>query len=94
VTDKADRIKRLLEDEDLKEAFEVVRSKLLGAFASCDAENVKFMQDIKIRLTLLSAVEQNLRDAITDGTLKDFRAQEQERPPFLGDIRKWRKKEL
>lgn len=94
MTEKADRIKRLLEDEDLKEAFDLVRSKLLGAFASCNADDVQFMQDIKVRLTLLSAVEQNLRDAITDGTLKDFRAQEQERPPFLGDIRKWRKKEV
>jgi hypothetical protein len=94
MTEKADRIKRLLEDEDLKEAFDLVRSKLLGAVASCNADEVQFMQDIKIRLTLLSAVEQNLRDAITDGTIKDFRASEQERPPFLGDIRKWRKKEV
>lgn len=92
MTDKADRIKRLLEDEDLKSAFESVRTKLVNAFTTCSSNDVELMVDVRKRLNLLDAVEQDLKTAIQGGKLEDFRATEKERPPFLGDIAKWRKK--
>ena len=91
MTAKADRIKKLLDDEDLQQAFEDVRRTLMDAFANCKTDDAERMMDISKRLNLLQAVEQNLRRAIQDGQLQDFRDAEKERPPFLGDIRQWRK---
>ena len=91
MTDKSDRIERLLEDEDLKEAFENVKKALLSAFTSCKTDDAERMVDIRKRLQLLELVEQNLRTAIKDGQLENFRVIEQKRPPFLGDLSRWRK---
>jgi len=92
MTAKSDRIKRLVEDEDLKNAFQNVRNMLLNAFTTCKTDDSELMVDIRKRLHLLDSVENSLRTAIQDGKLEDFRTNEQERPPFLGDLTKWRKK--
>lgn len=91
MTAQSDRIKRLLEDEDLKGAFENVRNKLLDAFTHCKTDDADLMVDIRKRLHLLDAVEQSLYNAIRDGELEDFRASEQQKPPFLGDMSLWRR---
>jgi hypothetical protein len=89
VTAKSDRIKRLLEDQDLREAFENVRNKYRAAL-----ENEQILDDdvleIRRMLFLTHKVEQDLNTAMEDGQLEDFRANEQERPSFLGDL--WNKR--
>lgn len=92
MTAESDRIKRLLEDPDLRQAFQDVREKLHEAFATCRTDDAEVLVDIRKRLHLLDAVEQALYTRLEHGLLEDFRAAEEERPPFLGDILKWRKK--
>jgi len=94
MTEKSDRIERLLDDPDLKEAFQAVRDRLHQAFATCDCNNVELMKDIRKRLFLLDLVEQDLRTAIEHGKLEDFRVAEQGKPGFLEDLSKWKKKHL
>lgn len=93
MTAESDRIRRLLEDPDLQQAFQDVRDKLHEAFASSRTDDVEMLVDIRKRLHLLDAVEQALYVRLETGQLEDFRAAEEERPPFLGDILKWRKKQ-
>jgi hypothetical protein len=81
-----------MDDPDLQQAFDDVRTALHKAFATTPVSNTEHLVDIRKRLHLLDSVEANLRTAIQDGHLDDFNASEQERPPFLGDILKWRQK--
>lgn len=92
MTAQADRVHRLINDPDLKQAFQDVRDALHQAFANTPTNDSEAMVDIRKRLHLLDSVEANLHRAIQDGSLEDFRVEEQERPPFLGDILQWRKK--
>ena len=92
MTAKSDRIKKLLNNKDLQQAFDDVRDALLKLFTECGTNDADEMVDIRKRLHLLDSVEANLKRAIEDGQLEDFRATEQEKPTFLGDIKEWRKK--
>lgn len=86
---KADRCKRLMEDPDLKQAFQDVRNALLRKFEECSTTDADSMVDIRKRLHLLDSVEANLRQAIEDGQLEDFNVSEQQRQ-WLGDL--WKKR--
>ena len=92
VVAKASRCKKLLDDPDLQQAFQDVRNALHTQFDQIKPTDTEAMVKIKERLHLLESVEQNLKAAIRDGQLEIFRADEQERPPYLGDISKWMSK--
>ncbi len=94
MTGKSDRIQRLVDDPDLKQAFQDVRDALHYKFATAPIDDSKGMTDIRNMLHLLDSVEANLGQAISDGKLEDFRAKEDELPPHLGDIKKWKQKRL
>lgn len=89
---KADRIKKLLDDEDLKEAFSQVRDAIHRGWANTPPTKQDEKEEWHRRLFSIDSVEANLRRAIQDGVLEDFRTTEKERLPFLGDIQAWRKK--
>ena len=76
-----------MEDEDLKQAFQDVRDALHQKFATTRLEDSAGMTDIRKMLHLIDSVEANLHQAIEDGMLEDFRANEGPAP--LGDIKKW-----
>lgn len=90
MTAKSERIKRLMEDEDLKQAFQDVRDALHQKFATCHLDDNKGMTDIRMMLHLTDCVEANLQRAVEDGMLEDFRANEGPAP--LGDFKKWMSK--
>ena len=94
MTAKSDRVKKLLNDPDLKQAFVDVKNALYQQFNKAKTNDVETILDIRKRLHLLDSVEANLKRAIQDGQLEDFRAMEDERPSFLGDIVKWRQKRM
>lgn len=94
MTAKADRVKRLIEDPDLQEAFGEVRKYWFSRIETLplDTEESKeAMADIRKMLFLLRQLEQTLDSAIENGNLEDFYATEQERPTFLGELR-WPKR--
>jgi hypothetical protein len=91
VTAKAARCKKLIEDGDLKQAFADVRDALHRQFDQIKPTDLDAMVRIKERLHLLTSVEGNLMRAIQDGKLEEFKAEEEERLPFLGDIELWRR---
>ena len=78
MTAKSDRVKRLLEDDDLKEAFENVKRFLMEEFFRTDSEDVDRLQDISKRANLLEAVKADLYAAIEAGDYEDFLAQKEE----------------
>lgn len=88
--DKGIRAQRLLDDPDLKQAFQDVRDALLKQFSNTSTTDADTMLEIRNRLHLLDSVEANLYRAIEDGHLEAFQIEEQKRPPFLGDLVKWR----
>ncbi len=75
---KSDRIQRLLNDEDLQQAFKDVKDALYQAFCNTSPSDGETLQDIRKRLHLLDSVEANLRVAIEDGHLEEFREKQQE----------------
>ena len=86
MTAKADRIKALLEDENLKEAFKIVRERYRDMIEDTPVSDDTALLDIRKMLHLLRDVEEHLHTAIEDGHLQDFRAQEHE------ESEKWQKK--
>lgn len=92
VTAKADRCKRLLEDPDLIQAFRDTKDAILRGFSETPPTDGEQLIEWRRRLLALESVEENLKEAIRKGSLERFRAAEQERPPWLGDIVKWRSK--
>ena len=92
MTAKADRIKKLLDDEDLQTAFSQVEEAIHKGWASTPPTKADQQREWHTRLHLLRSVKANLRQAIQDGQLEDFRAVEKEKPGYLGDILQWRTK--
>ena len=97
VTEKADRCKRLMDDPDLKAAFETVEQSILDGFKQVSLEQAtdgNILVELKFMLSLLDKVKKGLEQAIREGELEVFNLeQEQKVAPFLGDIAKWRKKQ-
>jgi hypothetical protein len=91
MTAKADRAKALLEDPDLKEAFETCRERYRDLIEETPISDDGALLDIRKMLHLLKEVEKNLHAAIQKGTLEDFNANEQEKHGFLQDIKQWPK---
>lgn len=95
MTERSDHAQRLLDDPLLQEAFASVRQYWLERveMLPLDAETGKdALYDIRKMLLLLRQVEDTLNGYVQDGHLEDFRAGEQERPGFLGDLTKWKRK--
>lgn len=93
MTEKADRVKHLMENEDLKQAFENVRNLYFDMFEKCPLENDNLRRDIHYMLTLLGQVKGDLYSAIEQGDYEDFLAVQQEQPTPLGEIKSWPRKE-
>ena len=82
MTAKSDRIEKLLEDPDLKEAFSSVREHYRDAIELTPLDDNTVLE-IRKMLHLLSEVEQDLYRAIQDGQLEDFNAAEEERHSLI-----------
>jgi signal transduction protein with GAF and PtsI domain len=78
LTAKADRIKALINDPDLKEAFEAVRETYRDMIEETPVSDDTALLDIRKMLHLLREVESSLHRAIQQGHLADFRAAEQQ----------------
>ena len=91
ITAKATRVEKLLSNKDLQQAFTDVRDALHKQFDQIAPSDLESMVKIKERLHLLISIEENLKQAIRDGRLEDFKVDEREKLPFLGDISAWRK---
>ena len=89
MTAKSDRAKQLLEDPVIKECFSKLRENYRGAMGNPQVPDDDILE-LRRMLFLLDKLEQSLIEVLADGELEDFRAVEQERPSFLGDILKWR----
>ncbi len=92
MTEKADRIRHLLENQDLAEAFDNVRQQYFAMFEKCPLENENLRRDIHYMLTLLGQVKGDLYNAIEQGDYEDFLVQQQEQPTPLGEIKSWPRK--
>lgn len=86
MTAKSDRAKELLEDPLLQEAFQNVRDAIHRGWANTKPTDHDTKEEWHRRLFTLDSVERNLKQAIQDGKLEDFRAQQQE------EERKWLRK--
>jgi hypothetical protein len=90
VTAKADRVKALLNDEHVQQAFQDLEdwytSMLKDAPVNSDADNVTLILDIKKQLQALDTFKAHLEQIVSDGLLEDFKATEKEQPTFLGDL--------
>lgn len=64
--EKADRAKQLLEDELLKDAFSVVKHKLVEQLESADSGDVDVQHDIALMLKLLRRVRTQLEMYLHD----------------------------
>jgi hypothetical protein len=91
MTVKSDHIERLLSDEYLQEAFDNVRAAIHNGWANTKPSDSEALEEWHRRLFTLRSVEENLKQAVQDGKLEDFRVAEQEKIPPLGDILKWKK---
>jgi hypothetical protein len=70
---RADRAKRLLEDEELTKAFTAVREALLERFESCPIRDIEGQHEIKLMLKLLGDVRANLHSVVDNGKVIEYR---------------------
>jgi hypothetical protein len=91
MTAKADRVQKLLDDPDLKDAFNCVREKYRDMIEETplSTKDDEALHDIRKMLHLLREVEQNLHNAVQDGHLEDFRVVEDEKHSILGGLVGW-----
>ena len=78
MTAKADRIRELMDDPHIEQAFENVRRLLLELFEEAPSDDIEMLQSISMRLNLLAAVKADLESAIEAGDYEDFKAQQSE----------------
>ena len=90
MTDKADQVKRLLENPVLQEAFENARlfylDQLENMPINSSQDNINAVLDLKKMLRALEDVKATLHEEIQRGIYEDFQAAEEAQPAFLGDI--------
>lgn len=89
-TARADRIKRLIEDPDFQKGFDDTRNAILQRFSETPPSNTEQLVECRKLLQLLTSVEANLKQAISDGKLEVFEA-EQQRTGFLQEL-KWKRR--
>jgi hypothetical protein len=90
VTAKADRVERLLNDRDFKQALEDTRNAILQRFSETPPSQTEQLVECRKLLHLLDSVEANLKQAIRDGKLEVF-THEQQKTGFLQELR-WKKR--
>ena len=88
---KATRCEKLLNDPDLKQAFQDVRDALHQRFEKTSVSDGDTLLDIRKMLHLLDSVKANLTAAIEDGKLEEFRM-EQQKKAHLGELLSWNRK--
>jgi len=89
IIDKATRCHRLLQDDDLTEAFQGVRDALFRKFEETSVSDGDTLLDIRKMLHLLDSVRANLEAAVEAGKIEEYEL-EQGKVSFLGD-KKWLK---
>jgi hypothetical protein len=85
MTAKSDRVKELLSDPFFQEALANLRNeyrRIMEDHRTSDED----VLEIRRMLHLSTRLEQHLSQIVTDGEFEDFKAQEKERPSFLGDL--------
>ncbi len=85
MTDKADRIQRLLNDTDLKDAFKDVESAIFQRIKQCPQRDIEGLSYLHLSLHTLESVKASLYQHVREGKVKDFQAVEQQQRTFLGD---------
>ncbi len=78
MTAQSDRVKHLIENPDLKEAFDRLREFYRDKIEETPVSDSTALLDIRKMLYLLRQVEENLHSMIEHGHLEDFRVLEQE----------------
>jgi len=78
MTGQSDRVLRLVEDPDIKQAFQTVREYWRDKIEDTPLDNPEVLFDIRKMLHLLRDVEDALQTVIDDGHLEDFRIAEKE----------------
>ncbi len=79
------RCKRLLEDEDLKQAFQDVRNAIHERFEEVPVDDGEALVKLKQRLHILDSVKANLNEALRNGKI-EAKALEEVNVSWLGDI--------
>ena len=93
MTAQSDRIKRLLDDEDLNRAFDAVANAIHSGWANSPPTDAAMLSEWHRRLFTLNSVKENLYTAMQDGQYQDYIEAEKEKPAMLGDILSWRMKQ-
>ena len=88
MTAKSDRAKQLLSDPLIQECFKKLRDNYRSAMGNPQVSDDDILE-LRRMLFLLDKLEQSLVQVLADGELDDFRAVEDERPSFLGNLIKW-----
>lgn len=92
MTAKADRAKELLDNPVLQDAFREVEAHYTNAMLDQGIDDADLLIKLRQLVHITREVKQTLEKFVETGELEDFRATENEKSGFLGDITKWRKR--
>jgi len=92
---RADRCNTLLNDPDLKEAFQNVENAITETWKSSSQGDKAGHKYLKLSLHVLSSVRASLEQAVSDGKLEAYNIDQAETVvPILGDVWNQKKKAL
>ena len=78
MTAKADRVRALLEDKDLQEAFDNVEREIYALFKETQPSDKDGLQRCRMKLEALEALRANLSYAVQEGDYEDSKAEQEE----------------
>lgn len=80
--DRAQRVKRLLNDPELKDAFENTRTAIFQKIEQTPIRDTEGLTQLRLCLKLLNDVRANLDQIVNDGKLAEFKIQEEKKRRF------------
>lgn len=75
---KAEEAKQLLNNPILKDAFKVVRDKLITAGENAGMNDIETQHNIILSLQLLKQLQSQIQSYINDGTIAEFKLKQKE----------------
>ena len=70
---RKDDAKRLMDDKNLKDSFQLLRQKLYRDFENTDVDDPEELQIIRLKFDLVRDFYSELMKVINDSTIKEFK---------------------
>lgn len=84
---RAEKVQRILNDEEFQKAFENTRTAIFNAIERTPIRDQEGLHELRLCLKLLQDVKANLTATLNDGKVAEFQIAQQKRDASLRDFK-------